>query len=298
MADEHHHDIDNGRKVTMATLSFLGAEAIKHPNLWNPTMIGILTVLCAVGLFCGSVYLLLSTNLGARLGFLVAAAGLTGFMVLLTTLWLTTSGSPTGNSDLDPPHGNSPTWKVLEVVDTPAAAQRTAVQNIATSGTKITSQECKVDTPPPQCSLIVQAKPAIDAALVTAATVAGQEPPNQPLAQFGSSTDYLIDFDGYQSYEMGGGTKNFFWHNPKYAAIQFCQSKPNVTPPTCDPLQNTQYVILERNLGSIREPVVAYWIASLILFAAAVLGLHWWEQDERARRKAAATLAPVPTPGA
>ncbi len=85
-------------------------------NLWNPTIIGVLTVLCAVGLFCGSTYLLLGTNLGARLGFLVAAAGLTGFLVLLTTLWLTTPGSATGNSDLDPPHGNSASWKVVEVV--------------------------------------------------------------------------------------------------------------------------------------------------------------------------------------
>ena len=85
-------------------------------DLWNPTIIGVLTVLCAVGLFCGSTYLLLGTNLGARLGFLVAAAGLSGFLVLLTTLWLTTPGSATGNSDLDPPHGNSASWKVVEVV--------------------------------------------------------------------------------------------------------------------------------------------------------------------------------------
>ena len=73
----------------------------------------MLTVLSAVGLFCGSTYLLLGTNLGARLGFLVAAAGLTGFLVLLTTLWWTS-----GNSGIDPPHGNSPSWKVVDVVHT------------------------------------------------------------------------------------------------------------------------------------------------------------------------------------
>ena len=31
-----------------------------------------------IGLFCGSIYLLLGTNLGARLGFLVAFTGLMG----------------------------------------------------------------------------------------------------------------------------------------------------------------------------------------------------------------------------
>ena len=71
----------------MAAPASLLAPKAGPQNLWNPTIIGVLTVLCAVGLFCGSAYLLLGTNLGGRLGFLVAAAGLTGFLVLLTTLW-------------------------------------------------------------------------------------------------------------------------------------------------------------------------------------------------------------------
>ena len=86
-------------------------EGPAHPNLWNPTILGVLVVLSAIGLFCGSAYLLLATNLGARLGFLVAFASLTGFMVLLTTLWWTS-----GNSGIDPPHGRSPSWKVVDVV--------------------------------------------------------------------------------------------------------------------------------------------------------------------------------------
>ncbi len=119
-AANHHHHGSEG--VTMAVLHLLLAEGGKT-SLWNPTIIGVLTVLCAVGLFCGSTYLLLGTNLGARLGFLVAAAGLSGFLVLLTTLWLTTPGNATGNSDLDPPHGNSASWKMVELVDTPAAVE-------------------------------------------------------------------------------------------------------------------------------------------------------------------------------
>src|SRR5206468_12902344 len=103
-------------------------------NLWNPTIIGVLTVLCAVGLFCGSTYLLLGTNLGGRLGFLVAAAGLSGFLVLLTSLWLTTPGSATGNSALDPPHGNSASWKVVDVVSDPSQSKIEAVRNLPTKG--------------------------------------------------------------------------------------------------------------------------------------------------------------------
>jgi hypothetical protein len=46
--------------------------------------------------------------------------------------------------------------------------------------------------------------------------------------------------------------------------------------------------------GSVRKPVFFYWLFSLLFFGLSLLGLHWWEQDERARKRKA--LAPVPTP--
>ena len=56
------------------------------------------------------------------------------------------------------------------------------------------------------------------------------------------------------------------------------------------------YVVLLHDLGSVRLPVVGYFFMSLILFALSLLGLHWYERDERERKRQA--LAPVPTPGA
>src|SRR4029079_16718959 len=76
------HDRQDGGIVVINVFLTAG-EGPAHPTLWSPTILGVLVVLSAIGLFCGSVYLLLSTNLGARLGFLVAAASFTGFMVLL-----------------------------------------------------------------------------------------------------------------------------------------------------------------------------------------------------------------------
>src|SRR4029077_2087691 len=105
------HDDDDrreGRGVTVLRVLITAAEGPAHPNLWNPTILGVLVTLSAIGLFCVSVYLLLATNLGARLGFLVAAAGLSGFMVLLSCLWLTTA------SPLNTLKGRVPTWKAVE----------------------------------------------------------------------------------------------------------------------------------------------------------------------------------------
>ena len=74
----------------MHALTMLANEGIKNRDLWYPTILGVLVVISAVALFCGTPYLLLATNMGSRLGFLIASAGLAGFMVLLSLLWLTT----------------------------------------------------------------------------------------------------------------------------------------------------------------------------------------------------------------
>ncbi len=272
----------------MAGLHLLLAEG--GNSLWNPTIIGVLTVLCAVGLFCGSTYLLLGTNLGARLGFLVAAAGLSGFLVLLTTLWLTTPGNATGNSDLDPPHGNSAAWKVVEVVDNPADSKIGPVRELPTKG--------RAGTP----DLLNQVKPAIDAAIVPVAPIAGVETRAQPFAtlNISSSTDYLLTFPGSRSYQYIDKTENFLWHRHRYAALEICLARLDVTGspatdakgnPVCDPLKATHFVVVGYNYGSVRKPVVFYWLFSLLFFGLSVLGLHWWEKDERARKRAA--LAPV-----
>ncbi len=75
---------------------------------WDPHIRGALTVVVAVAILMGSIYLLLGTNLGARLGLLVALAGLSGWMVILTTIWVI---APPGIG----PRGDNPTWVPIEI---------------------------------------------------------------------------------------------------------------------------------------------------------------------------------------
>jgi len=88
---------------------------------WNPGIRGILVVLVGVVVLCGSVYLLLGTNLGARLGLLVAFTGLFGWMVILTLIWWL----------LPPaigPRGNPASWKPVEIyINGSGEAARTQV---------------------------------------------------------------------------------------------------------------------------------------------------------------------------
>ena len=69
---------------------------------WEPEIRGLLTVIIAVVALCGSVYLILATNMGARLGLLVALAGLSGWMVMMGVIWMTYGIGL---------KGNEPSWK-------------------------------------------------------------------------------------------------------------------------------------------------------------------------------------------
>jgi len=260
-------------------LSLLAQEGAKK-TLWNPTILGVLVVLSAIMLFCGSVYLLLATNLGARLGFLVAGASLTGFLVLLSILWMTTF------TPLESPKGRDTSWKVKEIVTAPTDAKIARVQNIQKQGSKIAAED------------LANIRPAIDAALVI--PLPGSGLTASQFAKYQTSSDYLVGEQGLTAYNIGGGTKNVFWHKPRYAAVEYCQVKQVAVPfgekpplPKCDPLVPRQFVVLERDLGSLRQPPFFYFISFSVLFGLFLLGLHWYELDQRERK--ARGLTPVPT---
>lgn len=75
---------------------------------FDPGIRGVLVVMVGVVVLMGSTYLLLGTNLGARLGFLVALTGLFGWLVILTTIWWLTPPAIG-------PRGNLPSWKPVEI---------------------------------------------------------------------------------------------------------------------------------------------------------------------------------------
>jgi hypothetical protein len=84
---------------------------------WDPHYRGALTVVTAVVILCGSIYLILSTNMGARLGLLVSLGGLFGWMAILGLTWWITAPAIG-------PRGTNPEWQTIEIVygDTGAAA--------------------------------------------------------------------------------------------------------------------------------------------------------------------------------
>jgi len=77
---------------------------------------------------------LLATNLGGRLGFLVAFASLSGFLMLLGLIWFTNL------TPLNALHGPAPHWVVKEAIDNPAQAKTETVRTIDKDGVIIAGE--------------------------------------------------------------------------------------------------------------------------------------------------------------
>ncbi|MXZ15764.1 MAG: hypothetical protein F4Y76_09695, partial [Acidimicrobiales bacterium] len=98
---------------------------------WDPVLTGYLAVIIGIAVLCGSVYLLLATNLGVRLGFLVAWTGLWGWMLLMSIVWWVFGIGWIGSQ---------PGWNVLQVTSNPATVLVDEVQQL---------KGVPVDRPPP-----------------------------------------------------------------------------------------------------------------------------------------------------
>lgn len=250
-------------------LSILASEATKHLDLVG-RLRGYFIVVFAVGLFCGSIYMLLATNLGSRMGFLVAFASLTGFLMLLGLIWFTNL------TPLNALHGPPPHWVVKEVVDSPSQAKTSAVRGMAKEGVPVE----------------VAAQGEIKATVDTNLTAA-----EGPFQLYTSTADYVV----VKAQSLGGGHTSFFGHRALYAVMGVQGAKkveplPGSAPPPpqADPAKPAKFVVLERNLGALRQPPLVMSSAFALLFALSIYVMH---TTERAEQKAAsAALEPVPAP--
>jgi hypothetical protein len=75
---------------------------------WDPEIRGFLSVLTGVVVLCGSVWLLLSTNSGIRLGSLIALAGFFGWMAIMGVVWWIYGIGYAGDA---------PSWELVEIVE-------------------------------------------------------------------------------------------------------------------------------------------------------------------------------------
>jgi hypothetical protein len=246
---------------------------------WQPQIRGILIIIIAVAVLMGSVYLILATNLGARLGFLVAFTALAGWMFLMGGVWWTY-----GKGLLGP----DPTWQ-------PVAAKTVLQSTNALSQAGVLKTNVVDDG----------SRAPADVAADVDATLRNQGwkellPSVPSYAQAGAAATVMLteseafaagEFQVVQVFEIGGerspqlfdGRVDFlaFFHKPHYSLVEVAplvpqRSEPGRAPakPVVDVTKPHQYVYMIRDLGARREPAGFITVGSLVVFLVLCYLLH------------------------
>ncbi len=246
--------------------------------VWDPYLTGLLAVVIGVVILCGSVYFLLATNVGARLGFLIAACGLFGWMFLMGILWWTYGIGW---------QGDPPSWQVEEVWvgDEILLDSRDFVRELPTDGAEVES------TAPGDWEVREAADGATtDAQSVASVAILEGVPevvnPEEPGAA--GTDDYLL----LRGFETGG--ENYptpfgwdfepfgFLSTPHYFVTQVQPNEAqapedlNAAPVPREPDLDAEVIttVMLRDPGNLRFPAMVVTIVSLIIFGLTAEQLH------------------------
>jgi hypothetical protein len=292
-------------------------SAILAGIAWDPQIRGFLTVVVGVAVLMGSIYLLLGTNLGNRLGFMLALTGFFGWMVILGLFWWV-KPSATG------PQGRVPAWEAEEInTGDLSQAHLAEAREIDTSQLpdpatldEATADEFEAIAAEEELSLAGWSLiAASDPSRGEAQAVVDEVLTDGSYPGIDASTDYVTQY----AFEIGGKperqsdgvfdrvankiTNSLRITSPShYAVVQVCLTTPGSRPeaaqpgeappsPECDTGTETISVVLLRDLGQVRLLPALVTLASGLIFGVLCYMLH-----VRDRRVEEHRSAPLPTP--
>ena len=264
---------------------------------WEPELRGILTVVIAVLALNGTVYLVMATNLGARLGFLVALTGLAGWMALMGFIWMIYG---IGLKGPEPSWESVPGRTVLQ--ESEALAQADVLHGLGEIPEGATFAE-EADIVADQFAEegwveIDPSAPAFGQAGAAAATFL-EETGAFAAGEF--EVQRIFDIGG-ERYPKIGESLDFlaFFHKPHYVvvevgALEVTRPEPGRAAPSpqIDENRQRQYVYMVRDLGARRQPATVLAIGGTLIFLSLCWILH--RRDEMVRRNR--SVAPVPVAG-
>lgn len=288
----------------MQTLNLIAGIA------FDPTIRGILAVLVGVVVLMGSVYLLLATNTGNRLGFLLALTGLFGWMAIMGSIWWIYGIGM---------QGQAPEWDVveynagdveqavtdkvteLELSDLPQDDDGVDYEAMATLAEEDPERFVEINERFQEDSNGWRWMPASDPSRGEAEATVSAELPECSTCNFGieNPADFLV----LGAFEVGGKeglpadpsrwdrirtqiVSAFTIKNPeRYAVVQVQrvieqEPEPGQAPPTpeVDPAEPVISVVMIRDIGDRRFPAAMITIGSTLIFALLCWVLHQRER--------------------
>lgn len=245
---------------------------------WYPELRGILIVIIAVAVLCGSVYLILATNLGARLGFLVALTGLAGWMALMGIIWMIYGIGL---------KGPEPSWE--------AVPGRTVLQDtdaLYRAGVFSSRVEVPEGASYGEAAALVAAEFENEGWLALSEEEPGFGQASSAAATFLEETGAFAagEFSAVNVFDIGGDrypkindSLDFiaFFHEPHFAVVEVAPLVPTRTEPgrapatpEIDTTRQHQYVYMVRDLGARRQPAFVLTIGAGLIFLALCWLLH------------------------
>jgi hypothetical protein len=262
---------------------------------WENEIRGLLTVIIAVVVLCGSIYMIMATNMGARLAFLVALAGLFGWLMLMgLTWWIYGIGLK----------GPDPTWQAV-----PGKTVLQDTQALYTAGVLQELPEIPADATFPEEAELVAEQLLLEGwdVLDTSSAEFGQVQAQASVFLEEEGAYAAGEFQILEVFDIGGDrypkineSLDFFafFHEPHYvlaeaAPIEQVRTEPGraPVPPTIDDEAQRQYVYMVRDAGAIRQPAMVLTIGGGAIFFALCFLLH--RRERFLRRNLAMPATPV-----
>jgi hypothetical protein len=245
---------------------------------WEPEIRGWIIVIISVVVLMGSTYLILGTNLGARLGFLVALTGLAGWMMSMAIIWAIYGIGL---------KGPEPTWHPSEpitIVRDGSLLNRTEIVegssdlkglSSAEAAKKISDQlvaegwESLAESNPQRGQAVASADEIIqneakEFAAGEYVAVAVYDKGGERFPKLGDSLDFLA-----------------FKHKPRYAIVEIAPLVPQRAEPgraparaQIDEAQPHRYIVMIRDLGAKRRPAFLIGFGSGLIFFLLCWLLH------------------------
>lgn len=256
---------------------------------WKPEFHGVVIIIVATVALPGTIYLILGTNLGARLGLLVSLAGLFGWMATMGFIWWAYGIGLTGKT---------PVWKPSEVivVDADLSALGIGPSDGLAADPRTRSEQNLNALAEEGWEKLPDDSPS------RALAISGADEIIQKEAGILKASEYkaIAVFDkGGKRYPLIFGSEKLdflaFWHKPHYAIVEVGIVNPVYAEPgraprlaTVDESKPHVYVKMIRDLGDRRKNSAYIGIGSTLIFAVLCWLLHKRDRLVDANRSATA----------
>ena len=244
---------------------------------WEPELRGIIVVITMIIVLIGGSYLIVGTNLGARLGVLVVLAALFGWMALMGAIWWTYGIGL---------KGPEPSWQPADpitIVRDPAFLADAGIVNAVPEldGDSSANAQAISDQLANEGWIVLdEADPGRGQAIAASDAIIQNE-----AEEFGAGEYVSLNvYDrGGERYPLITESIDFFafFHKPHYALVEIAPVVPQrVEPgraparPVIDAAQPHRYVYMLRDLGAKRQPAIFITIGSAIVFLILCWLLH------------------------